>query len=36
MIDKSEWERDMMRFQNAIATQIRLDCFDTLPLDIIG
>ena len=35
MIDKSEGKRDMMRFQNAIATQIWLDCFDTPP-DIIG
>ena len=35
LIDKSEWERDMMRFQSTIATQIWLDCFDT-PLDIIG
>ena len=35
LIDKSERERDMMRFQRAIATQIWLDCFDTPP-DIIG
>ena len=35
MIDKSERERDMMGFQNAIATQIWLDSFDTPP-DIIG
>ena len=35
MIDKSEWERDMMVFQNAIAARIWLDCFDTPP-NIIG
>ena len=35
LIDKSEQERDMMRFQNAIVTQIWLDGFDTPP-DIIG
>ena len=35
MINKTERERDMMRFQNAIATQIWLDWFDTPP-DIIG
>ena len=31
MINKSEREQDMMRFQNAIAPQIWLDCFDTPP-----
>ena len=35
LINKTEWERDMMRFKSAIATQIRLDCFDTPP-NIIG
>ena len=35
LIDKSEQEWDMMRFQSAIATRIWLDCFDTPP-DIIG
>ena len=35
LIDKSERERDMIRFQSAIATRIWLDCFDTPP-DIIG
>ena len=35
LIGKSERERDMMRFQSAIATQIWLDCFDTPP-NIIG
>ena len=34
LIDKSERQRDMMKFQSAIATQIWLDCFDTP--DIIG
>ena len=33
LIDKSERERDMIRFQSAIATRIWLDSFDT-PLDI--
>ena len=35
LIDKSEREQDMMRFQSAIATPVWLDCFDTPPY-IIG
>ena len=35
LIDKAERERNMIRFQSAIATQIWLDCSDTPP-DIIG
>ena len=35
LINKSEQERDMMRFQSAKETQIWLDCFDTPP-DIIS